>query len=133
MHPMLTWLGEQLDADERIAQRIIENGKSRGGLRQWLKLEVRTEDGDTTTIQQLKVYEPEASLADITAKRAILDQHRFYLAGGQREQMCQTCGGEGVMSAVSWPCNTVRLLATAYAHRDGFDPAWAVLDEVELW
>lgn len=154
-HPMLEWLNAQLDADEALARaaeleapspwrtdggtvshggpvKDYEKGDqlwdSEGCSDYWQRL-CMTEN----VVELVAQHDPATVVADIAAKRAILDQHRFYLDGGAREQLCQTCGGEGVMNVVSWPCNTVRLLASAYAHRDGFDPAWAVLEEVDLW
>lgn len=126
MDGLVEWLTAILDEDERVAQQIPDGEEFPiNGL--WV-----VDDYDITQ-NYLLVTSKRAVLADIAAKRAILDQHRFYLGGGAREQLCQTCGGEGVMNVVSWPCNTIRLVTSAYAHRDGFDPAWAVLDEVELW
>lgn len=124
-HPLVEFIHSCLDADERIANEVSGLYEDSPGPGVW----VHDDDYRHDSLMVTK----RAVLDDVAAKRAILDQHRFYLGGGAREQLCQTCGGEGVMNVVSWPCNTIRLLASAYAHRDGFDPAWAVLDEVELW
>lgn len=157
-HPMLIWLESCLDAEARIAlaaqEKALSPWRNSNGLVKHCgppesghgRDDGLWDDEGTSGMKvdhqlcmlgevadHVALHDPAAVLADIAAKRAILDQHRFYLGGGAREQLCQTCGGEGVMNVVSWPCNTIRLVTSAYAHRDGFDPGWAVLDEVELW
>ena len=65
----------------------------------------------------------DALLADIAAKRAILDEHTATVVAA-----CPTCavdiGGNHVASIRS-PCRTVRLLASAYRDRPGYRPEWA--------
>jgi hypothetical protein len=130
-HSMLTFINEQLDADERIAQRIIDDGKKRGNMRSWLKLDVRTVDGDTTTIQSLKVYQPEAALDDIAAKRAIIEHHAPETPVYEAQPdpfgrlVCRTCGTQDGWHDVSWPCDTARHLVSTFRSREGYDPDWA--------
>lgn len=97
---------------------------------------------DDDTAQHIALHDPAAVLADIAAKRAILALHRrlgevedegdmtYPLAANS----CACCGsgdhwsyreGERADNDPTWaPCSTLRLLASAYAHRDGFDPSW---------
>lgn len=97
---LVEWLTAILDEDERVAQQIPDGEEFPiNGL--WV-----VDDYDITQ-NYLLVTSKRAVLADIAAKRAIIDRH---------------------VRDDSWeygqPCETLRLLASAYAHRDGFDPSW---------
>lgn len=56
-------------------------------------------------------WDPATALRMVAGAEKLLELHGFYLAGGRREAMCNTCGGEGVMDAVSWPCPTLLIEA----------------------
>lgn len=61
-------------------------------------------------------------LADIEAKRAVLDEHTATVGPA-----CPTCAvhvGGSEVASVRAPCRTVRLLASAYRHRDGYRDEW---------
>ncbi len=65
-------------------------------------------------------HDPARVLADVAAKRAILDAHEELTIG-----CCNTCT-EGMHSSEhqSWPCATVRLLALPYADQPGYREEW---------
>jgi hypothetical protein len=77
------------------------------------------------------VYDPARVLADVAAKRAILDEHapRELMAMGDDlysypGMYCGCCSPRDPQQRQRHPCRTLRLLATAYADHPDFDPAW---------
>lgn len=116
MSELVAFLNGCLDEHERIARTIIEDGKKWDG-RQWLKLDVRTEHKGTTTIRHLKVYEPESALADVAAKRAIISYH-----SGSHE--CSGPDDNCMWILHEDDCPTLRALACAYSHHDGYLEEW---------
>lgn len=69
---------------------------------------------------------PSWVLADIAAKRAILDLHKPFGLQSDMITGCDICSYRDVMEElqVAWPCETVRLLASANADRPGYDESW---------
>jgi hypothetical protein len=68
-------------------------------------------------------------VADCEAKLAILDEHAavwddYRTADGDESDTreCETCEPPGTPD--NYPCRTVRFLASAYRHRDGYDRYW---------
>lgn len=64
-------------------------------------------------------HDPARVLAECEAKRRIVELHAEYADFGD----CSTCGD---VPQVEYPCETLRVLASVYANRPGFDPAWRV-------
>lgn len=60
-------------------------------------------------------FDADNVLADIAAKRAILALH-----SGDDDWPCQSAAGNWVYE----PCPTLRLLASIYADRSGYDESW---------
>ena len=60
-------------------------------------------------------------VADGEAKLAILDEHCESPADPGH---CARCQNWRYNVAAPWPCTTVRLVACAYRHRDGFAGHW---------
>lgn len=65
---------------------------------------------------------PARVLREVEAKRWILDLHSLVgtLQTGARIETVASCPICRV-----WPCSTVRLLASVYADRDGYQEGWA--------
>ena len=78
------------------------------------------------------VASPAYTLARIAADRLILEEHRNEYSDAHRMKVgglrptCARCGIPGEYN-VSWPCQTVRLLAQPYADREGWRDEWRVL------
>lgn len=73
-------------------------------------------------------HDPRRVLAEVAAKRQILDLHEHYPADSSDGFGCGICawdGRNGELVADRW-CKTVRLLAAPYADKPGFNPAWEV-------
>jgi hypothetical protein len=75
--------------------------------------------------------DPQFVLADIAAKRQIIDAHQSLWQDEPPEHLgpgCKTCSGE----VEGWPCTTLRLLALPYAghpdYREDFRPGGPDLD-----
>lgn len=80
-------------------------------------------------------HDPARVLADVAAKRAILDLHRPrvpYGYGHSLDEMladgsaaCSVCGDQGVdITTVYHPCDTLLVLARVWAEHPDFAPAW---------
>jgi len=71
-----------------------------------------------------------AWLAEVDAKRRILDQHMgsyAELEDGTRHYFCQDRAADPDFNGDLWaPCLTARILAAPYAGRDGWQEQWAV-------
>ena len=66
-------------------------------------------------------HDPARVLAEVEAKRALLEEHaQGSLPDGVMLDECRICGG---MNEV-WPCPTLRILARPFRDHPDFDPAW---------
>jgi len=132
MDELITWLKAQIDDDERLAQRAgashprwsydretftvssgaypIAAGKDRRGT------PINDVDGE-----HIARHDPARVLADVAAKRAIVDLHSPHNHGA-----CPTCWRTSPRSSMreDFPCRTLRLLATAYADSPGWREEW---------
>jgi Family of unknown function (DUF6221) len=94
------------------------------------------EDG-RREVDHIRRHDPRNVVADCEAKLAILDEH--VSDGGPSYPQCIRCadthrddcdcgwlslGGEHWRSAQDFPCRTVRLLAAAYRHQNGYARYW---------
>ena len=136
MTGLVEWLRSQLDADEAIARRAIP------GPWQWVTSVARHHRNaligpgwpyqtvllaaemplSVMDAKHIATNDPAHVMRTVAAHRAILDEHaegRFGLPGAF-ERNCIRC------VTVAAPCTTVRRLASIYAARAGFDPAWKV-------
>lgn len=78
-------------------------------------------------LQHIARWDPARVLAEVEAKRKIIEEHLPVSAFGFADcRSCRDLLGPGQMaaSANSWPCRTVTLLAQPYADHPDFDPAW---------
>ena len=147
MEDLITWLCGVLDDDETAAKAATPGpwGAQPGGQgtfdNEWEVVSdahehphpghyvVYTgyEGGGATTEQNalhIARHDPEQVLADIAAKRAILDLHdqsgvRWvgFPRADRQESYC-------VHDQQAAPCHTVRLLASGYRHRPGWRDSW---------
>lgn len=110
MSNMVAWLTEILDTDERGWQHRI-------------KLEGT---GKAESLQMFGLRFPELMLADIAAKRAIVQLHRETDWFSPSKLGCEICHDDPSWGpdVIEGPCATLRLLASAYADRPGYDAAW---------
>lgn len=73
-------------------------------------------------------WDPARVLAEVEAKRRILDEHQPVHGYDPNGPVCSTCGEPGNLgdetAVVRWPCPTVRLLALPYADRAGYQAEW---------
>lgn len=140
---LVEWLLAVLDEDERVARAAIP----RGGTGTWdwncdhtepypfshdlcAKLEcdeitLYDEGGhNVNQTQHIALHDPAAVLADIAAKRAIIARVAEDAAIASDPLRSQNASGME-WHLVQMARDTLRILASAYAHRDGFDPTWA--------
>lgn len=82
--------------------------------------------------EHIAYWDPARVLADIAAKRRIVERHGAFAPRGGSKLMgfwkiCTECGsGEEYQYPTDWPCDTLRLLAALYADHPDFDPAWRI-------
>lgn len=117
------WLIEQYDADEQLAR---EQDLSRAGEPYSDDSGIADRDGFPSypwgaEEQELRfmagVGHPTFVLADLVAKRRIVEMHRGAHECPTEDSSCGWCvhGDE---------CETLQALALPYADREGYDPAW---------
>lgn len=64
------------------------------------------------TVEHIAANDPEAVIADLDAKLALLDEHaQASLPNGVDLDECRVCGGMNE----AWPCPTLRILAQPFA------------------
>jgi hypothetical protein len=106
---LATWLTRIWDEEERLAKRAGD----------WLTAPEIDNYGHLTV--------PSASvLARIAADRKILELHTPTEAqlGPRLVKACSVCGYAEMGVIATWPCLTLRLLASPYKGREGWQEAW---------
>lgn len=90
---------------------------------------------DSSAAGHIARHDPARVLAEVAAKRRILELHRradaepWWPAGAGPAAYCIGCGGsfqEEAMVPDANDCPVVRLLAAPYSGRPGWDPSWEV-------
>ena len=152
---LVEWLTAILDEDERVALAAMSpadwhrSGKSEPGVwtvdcSHWRMpaaerppshdlccrvggdITIYDEGGHTSEqARHIALHDPAAVLADIAAKRAIIALHKE-----TDNNDCILCGwddgyAEEPVIHDAHPCPTLRALASAYAHREGYSQSWA--------
>jgi hypothetical protein len=94
---------------------------------------------DHVLARHIAAHDPATVLATVAAHRRLLTLHsptthqaiRYDRPHGEPSLYCPTCidGAPCECCPVNhpdnvWPCNTIRALVSAFASRDGYDPAW---------
>lgn len=65
-------------------------------------------------------HDPARVLAEVTAKRAIVELHEPYASESHGGAACWVCGPGGF----PWPCTTLRLLALPFADHSDYREEW---------
>lgn len=134
---LVTWLRAQLDKDERVAREALEWEDERFTRHEWSWSHVARLSGKVKRQDVVAgAPSPRGQLAEVEAKRRILDLHPPFTDHAGRVR-CETCAelchsrsGLGCNDPVDamYPCETVddiaRLLAQAYAGREGWREEW---------
>jgi hypothetical protein len=140
----VAWLRTQIADDmalaERVAARYVAGpGSSRAGEDIWPAPSVvrtfeRFEDPEVRAgLDLVRACDPRGVVAGCEAKLALLAEHPAELHGRppywDGVTRCETCLDERWLApefwqGCPWPCKTMRLLASAYRHRDGWAAHW---------
>lgn len=147
MTEMIAWLRAQLDAEERIAREptapnwhyspplggdgyLDFEGSFEVG-----EQEVETRGFDPDDLAHIADHDPARVLRQVQAHRAILDEHQPAEGWAHgpgtnmdRGQVCGTCAGTDRFEdlvGVTFPCATLRLIASIYSDRDGYRQEWS--------
>jgi hypothetical protein len=132
---LVAWLRECLDEDERVALAAAEEGALAWATssedNNWHQFAVADDRGKVVVYDEgwpsaeqavhIARHDPARVLAEVTAKRRIIDAHDEHYAPA--ELFCPTCEGQYP------PCQTLRLLASVYAGRPGWRSEWAPDEE----
>jgi hypothetical protein len=152
---LIAWFREQLDQDEALARGIEAFGSPTewcnpamtafiaAGRDRWAPIAAmrqlaavfeprltRVGDADRAMAAHIARWDPAAVLADIAAKRAVLDLRDEWHENLRAWQVPEgQTRPEHLIAAQGWYqalTHAVALLAQPYAGRPGFDPAWRV-------
>lgn len=145
MTELVKWLTAQLDEDERIAQQACEwpwtlhpEGDkilrhNDGSYDDWedeqlIVVETHAWSSQAARDNAAHVirWEPSRVVADVTAKRRILAMHEPYQTVNPQGVHCRYCCDCDDEWPRKWPCETLRLLASAYKRRDGYRTEWGL-------
>jgi hypothetical protein len=78
------------------------------------------------TAEHMAHWDPTRVLAEIEAKRAIMAMHEYVDQRRLgRHQFCICQAEDGVLHG-SWPCYTLKHMASVYADHADYNPAWAI-------
>jgi hypothetical protein len=133
MDDLVTWLRAQLDEDERVAQAAGSRYETPASAPAILA----GFNAGPQVVEFAQLWTPARVLAEVDAKRRLLDLHDPYARRGgwpvTEYQACSYCAGlchsgsglacDQPVDAL-YPCETVRLVATAYAGRPGYRDQW---------
>lgn len=150
MDDLITWLRSQLDDDEQIANAAARDAGepvwSAGD--EFLSESVTTAEtrsyiasgpyaGLNWEIRQhIAEYDPARVLREVEAKRRLVELHQpanpdavpceGYAGWPDKPWFyCATCGsGEPNEYPITWPCETIKLVALPYADRPGYLDTW---------
>jgi hypothetical protein len=153
MTDLAAWLLEQIEADEAAARAAIGDAVFQHQTGRWSFEKVRDEFGDVpivfavadgggkTQVANLEAAwereergahiarnDPARTLARCKAYRTIIAEHRIR-ADVLAEDYCDTCAdasGLDEIGLVSWPCPTLRALASEWAGAEGWQEGWAL-------
>jgi hypothetical protein len=147
---LVTWLRRQLDEDAGLARMAF--AKHNRAIAEWSEpwsgtveigpLEDDLVCNDSGVSRHIVNWDPARVLAEVAAKRRILDLHEpvpsgysegRWSSGSQHgELQCSHCAGlchsgSGLNCEnpdAPWPCPTVRILVQPYAGRPGWQESW---------
>ncbi len=123
MDDLVAFLAARLDEDEQAAQSAVDELANWGG--PWLAIAddiAKRAHFDADEIgEHIARWDPARVLAEVEAKRRIIDEHEPLQNG-----CCDTCCEDGPYgdSNQAWPCRTVRLLALPYADHPDYREEW---------
>lgn len=144
--PLVAFLTAQLDERERIARAASRGPWTYGDIESvaggalydsevmiasvlWDNEPVDPRIRPTRTVpvmdatgEHIALNDPTAALADVVSKRLILSMHAPSASGDE----CVPCVElDSDQYPIPWPCPTMRALATAFQHADGYQVEWA--------
>lgn len=123
---LASWLRAQLDADEAVARAVEDNSAPWDGqwkadgpdclrtYNDWVLFYGHTHPLAPGLVNHVVRHDPARVLRETDAKRRILHVHV-----DQRE--CERCAW---FNDELYPCETLRLIASVYADRAGYDESW---------
>jgi Family of unknown function (DUF6221) len=131
---LVTWLREQLDDDAQVANsatsgpwdnddRLMRDAVCAPAVDEWVA-DCRYEQMGPFAVHNathIARHDPARVLAEVEAKRAILDEHNLSYEGSRE---CYSCSDKRGDDIEPYPCPTVRLLALPYADRPGYRDEW---------
>ncbi|QGZ53355.1 hypothetical protein GPZ77_34560 (plasmid) [Streptomyces sp. QHH-9511] len=105
---------EQRAAEDALRRTTVTRRMIRG---QWVEDTVKTPEW------RRSAWSPSRVLAEVDAKRRIVDLHQESLESGYSTDFCRECDFGGVSQSY-YPCATLRLLALPYADHSDYRDEW---------
>jgi hypothetical protein len=124
MDDLVTWLGKQLDEDERVAM-LADTG---GSWALMMSNYFLGASGSACMAQPMaEAFGPARVLAEVEAKRAILRLHETVVLHGpggyfDTRRVCKSCEPPKQFPETATPCPTLLALALPYRERPGYRP-----------
>jgi hypothetical protein len=109
---LLEFLRQRLDEDERAAE---------AGQYSDVVAMVARQSGKRNALNFWHRHDPARVLAEVAAKRRIVEVHPPNPRGSAQGNLCQACDVHG---GGPYPCETLRLLALPYAEHEGYREEW---------
>jgi hypothetical protein len=135
---LAAWLTRIWDEEERLAKAAFSNqadpeeGWGEEGRAVTPHVGVIHEDVQRAHVVR---WHPGTVLARIAVDRKILELHSYHMTAsldshfkritGTEHPRCDTCASQDE-NGEQWPCETLRLLASLYKGREGWQEAWRV-------
>lgn len=130
-----TWTGEQCYAGEKCGDDHRHPawghmGPDLRGAGDEFVLFSGGHDADQITVARpdadhIACWDPRRAIAEVAAKRAILDDHWNLNAELDEEHwVCARCHDRSRHDAMRWPCPTLRALVLPFRDHPDFNPAW---------
>ncbi|MFI0900582.1 DUF6221 family protein [Streptomyces sp. NPDC020983] len=126
---LIAFLNARLNEDQQAAQHVAaEYGETWRDDDDWVRgsngADVVDEPG--APVAHIARHDPAFVLADIDAKRRIMECHEPWVAENG-DTICGRCGREHIDGRPGghFPCQTLRLLALPYADHPDYRPEWA--------
>ncbi|MFD0902348.1 DUF6221 family protein [Actinomadura sediminis] len=123
MSDLVEFLRQRLNEDEQAARSAMVALGAENGMPSWPDYQTYDTPEIDTAQDYLTRFQPARVLAEVEAKRRIIEEHAPTPTPGGLSPLY--CGTGEAWSHLDGSCVTLRLLAQGYRHRDGWRKEWA--------
>ncbi|MCX4540485.1 DUF6221 family protein [Streptomyces sp. NBC_01565] len=128
MDDLVQFLRARLDEDEQTARAATPGPWAVDGGSVYVGRPINEVVDYSESAAHIARHDPARVLAEVDAKRQMLDIHAAMDSKGERITGCTTCSWRDYMDDlwVSWPCPTLRLMLIPYADHSDYRAEWAI-------